>query len=300
MADLALVRSFLAVYRAGSVSGGARALGLTQPAVTKQLQAFERQVGRPLFTRLARGLSATPAAHALARAAAPHVDALQALLDTAPVAPGELAGTVHLGGPAEFLAARALPSLARVHEQGIALRVQTGLADALLALLAQGALDLVVATERAKRRDLAWDALADEEFVLVASPAWAARVPPRLVASQGAAALAEVPIVAYAEELPIVRRWWRAVYGTRLGARASIVVPDLRAVVTAVQGGAGLSVVPRYLAAEGLASGALVELHPRADRPRNRLWLARRLGAGTVPARVTYIRQLLLQAAPGW
>ena len=41
-----LARAFLAVMRAGSLSGAARILGLTQPTVGRQIEAFEAQLGR--------------------------------------------------------------------------------------------------------------------------------------------------------------------------------------------------------------------------------------------------------------
>jgi len=43
---------FRAVMRSGSVSAGARTLNISQPAVTKSLQAIEAQIGVPLFRRI--------------------------------------------------------------------------------------------------------------------------------------------------------------------------------------------------------------------------------------------------------
>lgn len=60
--DLNLLRTFLAVYRTGSFTAAARLLGLSQPTVTTQIRALERQLGRELFERRARGV--TPAAYA--------------------------------------------------------------------------------------------------------------------------------------------------------------------------------------------------------------------------------------------
>ena len=56
--DLALLRTFVAVHRAGSFTRAARLLGLSQPAVTGQIRALERQLGRPLFLRLVAVLHA--------------------------------------------------------------------------------------------------------------------------------------------------------------------------------------------------------------------------------------------------
>ena len=74
--DLALLRTFVTVHRAGSFTRAAALLGLSQPAVTSQIRTLERQVGRPLFLRQARGVTPTTIGDELAHKAAPHLDAL--------------------------------------------------------------------------------------------------------------------------------------------------------------------------------------------------------------------------------
>ena len=49
--DWDLYRSFLAVMTTGSLSGAARALSLAQPTVGRHVEALERALGAPLFTR---------------------------------------------------------------------------------------------------------------------------------------------------------------------------------------------------------------------------------------------------------
>ena len=60
-----LYRTFLGVLEAGSLSGAARALGLTQPTVGRHVDALETALGLSLFVRTQQGLSPTAAAHAL-------------------------------------------------------------------------------------------------------------------------------------------------------------------------------------------------------------------------------------------
>lgn len=149
--DLEMLRSFLSVYRAGSITRAAPSLSLTQPAVSGHVRDLERRVGRRLFTRTARGSSPTQAGHDLARRVAPHIDALGALLGSAdndPVA----GGLVYLGGPAEFLSAKVLPALALLADRDVRLRVMLGLPASLVEALATGQLDLVIATRRVPRR----------------------------------------------------------------------------------------------------------------------------------------------------
>lgn len=60
--DLNLLRVFAAVYAERSVSRGAAALGLSQPAVSNALARLRRTCADPLFTRAAAGMEPTPMA----------------------------------------------------------------------------------------------------------------------------------------------------------------------------------------------------------------------------------------------
>ncbi|MFG5410757.1 LysR family transcriptional regulator [Piscinibacter sakaiensis] len=53
--DWNLVRSFLWVLEAGSLTAAARRHGQHQPTLSRQLAALEAQLGAPLFERGARG-----------------------------------------------------------------------------------------------------------------------------------------------------------------------------------------------------------------------------------------------------
>ncbi|MFE3055036.1 LysR family transcriptional regulator [Nocardia sp. NPDC059239] len=295
--DLTQLRTFLAVYRAGSITAAAGQVGLSQPTVTTQLQALERQVGRPLFERLPRGVAPTAAAHDLAARVAAPLDALESVIgDGSDAGVAAVEPPVLLGGPAELLATLVLPGLAPLVADGVRLAVSTGLADDLLADLRLGKLDLVVSTIRPRGRTVLAETLADEEFVLVAAPEVAARADlDRLRAND----FGGVPLVTYAPDLPIVRRYWRHVFDTRLEADPGLVIPDLRAVLAAVVAGAGVSVLPSYLCTRELASGTIEKLWDPQDAPINTVFLARRVG-GPVRPHVDRVRARLLAAAREW
>ncbi|MFJ5073465.1 LysR family transcriptional regulator [Streptomyces sp. NPDC088553] len=296
-ADLNLLRTFLAVYRSGSFTAAAGLLGLSQPTVTTQIRALERQTGRELFERLPRGVAPTTVAHDLAARVAAPLDALAAATgqDTDP---HERPTPVHLAGPAELLCTRVLPLLAPLAAEGVRLRITPGLTEPLLDELRAGRHDVVISTFRPRGRALTSVPLMDEEFVLVAAPAWADLVGER-PAVEGPAALHSVPLITYAEDLPIARRYWRHVFGSRLSRSAAVTVPDLRGVLAAVTAGAGFTVLPRYLCEAELASGALVPLHHPEDPPINTAYLTQRPGRPTNPD-VTRVRDLLLEAGRTW
>ncbi|MGI5492528.1 LysR family transcriptional regulator [Microtetraspora malaysiensis] len=278
-----LLRTFLAVYRSGSVTRAAELLALSQPSVTAQIKALEQALGRPLFDRLPRGMAPTVAADQLARRVAVPLDALEEVVLGDLSGPAEAFGrAVHLGGPAELVCSRVLPSLASMVTQGLQLRVTLGLPDELLAALVDGGLDLVISTVRPRRRGLRVELLCDEEFVLVAAPGWSGHDVER------------APLVAYAENLPILRRYWRTVFDTRLTRTPALVVPDLRGVMAAVVAGAGVTVLPRYLCAAELADGRLHTLLEPELPPINTIFLVSRAGAAHPAARAVH-GHLLLQ-----
>lgn len=286
MTSFDLLRTFLAVHRAGSVTAAAQLLDLSQPAVTAQLKALEKSVGRPLFHRHARGVTTTAAGADLARRLAGPLDDLAAAV-------GDFVGgkvSLHVGGPAEFMAVQALPVLAELPDT--ALRVTNGQTDELLDELARGGLDLVIATMRPRVRGVTAEVLCDEEFVLVAAPHWDFRVTSDV--------LGDAPWVAYAEDLPIIRRYWRHVFGSPPKGSAVVVVPDLRGVLAATVAGAGLTVLPRYLCERELASGDLRILFPiEDDPPINTLYLATRAG-GLAEPHLARARDLLVARAATW
>ena len=78
-----LYRSFLSVMKEGSLSGAARALGLTQPTIGRHIDALEQSLGMSLFTRSQAGFIATDAAHALQPYAETLASASAALLRAA-------------------------------------------------------------------------------------------------------------------------------------------------------------------------------------------------------------------------
>ncbi|GAA3803980.1 LysR family transcriptional regulator [Streptomyces coacervatus] len=289
--DLNLLRTFLAVHRLGSFTAAARRLSLSQSTVTTQIRALENRLGRELFERRAQGVTPLPHANELATRLSAPLDQLAVIADEEP---SSTVPPVHLAGPAEFMSVAGLKVLAPLVAQGVRLRVAIGLAEPLLEELRAGHHDLVVATRRPRGRMLQAELLADEEFVLVGAPVWAER----LKGQELPAALEGLPLIAYAEDLPIARRYWRHVFDRRLHAQAAITVPDLRSVLTALTVGAGWSVLPSYLCRTELASGALQLLHQPEDPPINTAYLVQRPGSSTNP-HVTLVREHLLSAAKG-
>ncbi|MER6121156.1 LysR family transcriptional regulator [Streptomyces sp. NPDC001795] len=299
--DLALLRTFVTVHRAGSFTRAAALLGLSQPAVTSQIRTLERQLGRPLFLRQARGVTPTTIGDELAHKAAPHLDALVEIAETGLDEQASLR-TLHLAGPPEFTAERALPALSELtgdDGQGLALRASFGNADETLEGLAAGHHDLAITTARPRGALLTATPLCDEEHVLVAGPRWASRISPGKLRRKGAHALENLPVVEVHESLPFVSRYWASVFDCRPAASGTVIVPDLRAVLACAATGAGLAVLPRYLCASALEQGDVVALHEPAVPPLRTYFLVVRTGTLAMP-HIARAHEWLLRTATDW
>ncbi|WP_129308058.1 LysR family transcriptional regulator [Streptomyces sp. L2] len=299
--DLALLRTFVTVHRAGSFTRAAALLGLSQPAVTSQIRTLERQLGRPLFLRQARGVTPTTIGDELAHKAAPHLDALVEIAGTG-LDEDSSPRTLHLAGPPEFTAERALPALTELpgDDGGVlALRASFGTAEEALDGLAAGRHDLAISTTRPRGALLTATPLCDEEHVLVASPRWTDRIGTPQAQRTEAAALERLPVVEVHESLPFVTRYWASVFDAHPTASGTVIVPDLRAVLTCVVAGAGLAVLPRYLCAHALRRGEITRLHSPAVPPLRTYFLTVRTGTLALP-HVARAHEWLLRAASHW
>lgn len=79
--DIRRLRYFLAVCDHGGVSRAAVAIGVAQPALTRQIQLLEHELGVELVTRNGRNALPTEAGQALLARMRPHLDGLDTAVD---------------------------------------------------------------------------------------------------------------------------------------------------------------------------------------------------------------------------
>jgi DNA-binding transcriptional LysR family regulator len=94
--DWNLLRSFIAVYEAGTLTEAARRLGSTQPNLGRHIRTLEAQFGEALFVRRPGQLKPTERAHGLHAALLPMKAAVQEAGRLFAEAGAQVAGTVRL------------------------------------------------------------------------------------------------------------------------------------------------------------------------------------------------------------
>lgn len=288
MSHLDHLRTFIEAYRLQSFSRAAESLGMTQPAASLHIQALETFVGKPLFVRRARGVTATEAADELARAIGPMLDGLEMRMASYRMSDA-LGGTVHIAGPSDFIYSKIAASLTPLMSQGFRLRLHTGNRDRIYALLNDSTADLAITASMPDEHSHGFARLLTERFLLVLSP----KMAKSLGQHPSAERLASLPLIAFDEDLPLIRPVWTALFQFAPTVQAALTIPDLRIIQDLVIKGQGWSVLPDYQCIGALASGKLVSLTSSEDAPTNNLYLVWNKASMRNP-RIVHVRDFIL------
>jgi DNA-binding transcriptional LysR family regulator len=254
--DLQRMRVFQAVADEGSFSRAARALFLSQPAVTQHVHALEAELGVPLFDRLGRRIALTAAGAALAQ----HVPQILNLVNSAAVAAreagGEASRTLRLG-VSETLATYVLPPLLGEFQRRVPnaeLRLAVADSAELLGDLLNNTVELAFWLREAAHPQLEQFVLASEPLVCVLPPDDALAQAPRLPAS----ALVDRRLILRGTN-SAARRVIQALLERERAMPADVLEMDnLEAIKRSVEVGFGVSIAPRSAVAREMRAGRLL------------------------------------------
>ena len=165
------LRAVIAVDRLGRVSLAARALGLTAPAVTLQVQQAEKAAGIVLFERRVEGIRATDAGRAFIAAAKDIERRLTLLGDELLAIKGAGQGSVRLGAvsTAKYFVPRLIGGFGEVHP-GISLRLTIGNRAAIIAALNDQEIDFALMGRPPRQAEVNTALIGDHPLVIIAAP----------------------------------------------------------------------------------------------------------------------------------
>lgn len=170
--ELKQLRHFLAVVHAGSISGAATALGLSQQAVSKSVRSLEASIGVELLDRSGTRLLPNARGLAFAEQAATITAAVQSLEARLREGSGGQKPGLRIGASPTATAPVVTPAVLGLLRDDTDLRVDvaTGLRRELLAQLERGQLDLAVCLdiERQHSPALVREVLCHDEYAVFA------------------------------------------------------------------------------------------------------------------------------------
>lgn len=150
---LVQLRHFVALAESGSFARASRLLYLTQPALSRSIQALEEELGAPLFDRMGRRSQLTGMGHQLLPRARKLIQDADAIKTLGRRMQAGMTGTIRIGlgsGPGAMLSVPMQVHMARHHPQ-LHLEVARGGTELLIHALRQQRLDAAVVDIRAMR-----------------------------------------------------------------------------------------------------------------------------------------------------
>ncbi len=255
------LKTFIAVVEHESFSEAARALGISQPAVTMQLQSLESDIGATLMDRRYRRIDLTEAGHALL----PHAREVLEELELARVEISELSGAVTgrltlaaSTTPGQYVLPRLLGSfLAKNPEVGVGIVI--GDTARVVEMIESGSAQLGMVGAKVRGARVGFDEVGVDELVMIAAPSSA-------LLSRDGLLLRDV-----IDEPFVMREIGSGTRQVTEGVlRSEGIDPgDLRvvtelgtseAIVAAIEGGLGVGVVSRWVAEKALRLGTVAEV----------------------------------------
>jgi DNA-binding transcriptional LysR family regulator len=258
------LKSFLGVARSGRLTAAAARLGLDHSTLSRRLGALEHGLKARLFDRSPSGYTLTEQGRRLL----PIAEEMERLSIGAADAVGGTAtsvdGVVRIGSPEGFGSYFLAPRIGGLKARHPALTVQLVAASAVFSLARREA-DIVVSVSRPPAGRLAASKLIDYDLALYAAPAYLEAAPP----IRSAADLPQHRFVSYIGELlhfPELDFLQHVAPGGTTSLESSNLVAQLKATLA----GAGLCVLPAFLAAE---EPGLVRVLPDEVCLTRSLWL---------------------------
>ena len=269
MLDFTSLRHFQALVEAGNFSKAARALFVTQPAVSHQIRGLEKLLGVKLLTRGHGQIELTDPGKYLYEFCQDLFVRLEEAENRIADLRATVRGTVRIGAPMGLLDGWLTPLLVGFHAEHPELEYQVivGTDETLRELLVERRLDVALLLEGVSRHLQLLDhrPIFEEEYLLLASPTFKRR---------RALDLASLPFIVYQEHDFMLNHWLAVNAPKKRTIAIRHIVNHVGGIVDFVQGGLGVAVLPRHAVRQELASGALAEIPPPVARVKNSFHLA--------------------------
>lgn len=168
-------RAFLVTAEEGSLSAAARALGMAQPTLGRQVDKLEQELGLVLFERIGRGLQLTPSGTELLEHVRAMGDAAGKVSLSAAGQSQTIKGTVSIAASETYAAVLLPPIIAKLRQQQPGIHIEIVASNAPSDLRRREA-DIALRNFRPTEPDLIARKLGDAQARLYATPDYLARI----------------------------------------------------------------------------------------------------------------------------
>ena len=245
--SLRAFRTLVAIAEHGSFAAAARAVNLSQSAVSTQMRGLEDELDVALFDRSKRPPALNEAGQALVAKARELIAAYEDI-QSAVTTNGAVEGRIRLGAVGSTLTDVLPPVLSIIRERypNLHIEIVSGFSEELLQQVISRALDAAVVSDyEGTRRDLAWRPFLTEPLVMIAPPDATEKSPKQLAQIY--------PFIRYSPTAAVGQIIERALREENLKTREAMRLDWLEAIEAMVHRGHGIAIVPeRHFAGHAL------------------------------------------------
>lgn len=287
--NLSWLQTFIYIVEKKSLTRAARALHLTQPAVSKQLNSLERYYGVPLLYRTSRHLEVTEAGKIVYEHSKKIMETLTASLNDVKALDKTIQGNLLLGAstiPGEYILPAALQRFQELYPQ-VRARLEIGDSTEIGNLILDGGVEAGIIGADLKNPMLKQEVILQDELVVIAPP------------HHPLAGRKTITIKDFVQEQVVVREkgsGTRLVIENRLKEKGisperlniKLEMGSTEAVVNAVAAGLGISLVSHFAVKKRIQVGELVMLRIEDFPPQRDIFFVSRQNQMLSPPMKTF------------
>jgi DNA-binding transcriptional LysR family regulator len=268
------LEAFIAVVESGTIRAAAQRLHKSEPAINHQLRMLEQEMGTRLFDRVGRRTIPNHSGREVFNVAKPHVDAIEKLRSSLRQKDRRSLEPLRICSVSGFGRYVLVPALRRIDH--VRSRLSFGTAEEIWESISRGDADLGFSFKPSFSVRLEFEPVYTEELVLIS------RHPLRRPTLAG---LQTMSFITYEEGDWVFSKWFSAVWNQQPKSLESVQhVDELEEVVTFVQAGRGVSIVPFDSVRAAAQSGGLHIWRPRSNRCINPVYAVTRSGGSPAVA----------------
>jgi len=261
MVNLEWYRTFKAIYERGTLTGAAETLLLTQPGVSQQLTALETYMGVKLFERKPRKMLPTPHGIQLYNQIEDAIIRLEKTEENFKRRTLKNRPTARVGMPMEMFS-YAFASI--LDQLDMNVEFTFGETENLQDKLFKKQLDLIITTLQHNYQNVEYRHLCQEAVILICSKDLDTVPFNRFIyekkIDEAEKWLSEQNWYSYSHKMETIKSFWMDNFKKRPYFKPRYVIPNLTAILSAIQQNEGLCLLPLSVCNELLETGTIKEL----------------------------------------
>ncbi|MCH9812712.1 MAG: LysR family transcriptional regulator [Epsilonproteobacteria bacterium] len=262
MINLELYRTFIAIYREGTISKAAIAVDITQPAASQQLASLEKSLKVKLFERTPRRMVPSDAGHELYTKISDSFDWIDHV-SQAFTLEDKKQTLFTIGVPLEYYHDKLIDKLQKFPFR---LSIVFGTTAELARKFEKAKIDAMIATHKITMHGTIHVDIFTESFYVVAPKEMQV---PKTPSKHW---LMKQNWISYDAKLSIIRKYFLNTFQVKPSIAPILISPNLHTILKSVEAGVGLSVLPDYICENALKEERIALVDKPQKPITNRLY----------------------------